>query len=105
MNPWDILVKEMRIVQGWIEKDKHPIEKKRSGMTQHGTRDEELQRYPEWNVKIQKLDEKARREWLEAWKRSCAGVVDFVLARCVTASSEQGKTSRNGSVSWRNKTL
>jgi len=66
MKPSEILVKEMKAVQGWLEMDTHLLEHKRRMMEQHGARNEELHLYPEWIAKLQKFDEEAHREWFEA---------------------------------------
>ena len=47
MKPSEILVKEMKAVQGWLEMDTHLLEHKRRMMEQHGARNEELHLHPE----------------------------------------------------------
>ena len=79
MKPSEILVKEMKAVQGWLDMDSIMEQHLQRMMEQHGARNEELQMYPEWVTQIQKFDESAHREWFEAWKRTYASVIEWVL--------------------------
>jgi len=79
MKPSEILVKEMKAVQGWLDMDSIMEQHLQRMMEQHGARNEELQMYPEWVTQIQKFDESAHREWFDAWKRTYAGIIDWVL--------------------------
>ena len=79
LKPSQMLVNDLPCVQGWLELNKHLKVHTEYMMSTHGTRNPDLQKYPEWMKRIQKLDEDAHREWFGAWKHTWLNMITYVL--------------------------
>ena len=78
MKPSEILIDRMPAVQGWLDLNEHLKLHTEYMMNTHGVRNTELEKYPEWIKKIQKLDEEAHREWFCAWKNTWLDLITHV---------------------------
>ena len=78
-KPSQILIEDMSSVQGWLTLEDHLKDHARYMLEAHGARGAVLAEHPEWVDKIEKLLRDAYVEWYEAWKRTYANVLRFVL--------------------------
>ena len=89
-KPSEILINDMSSVQGWLSLEEHLADHIRHMRKEHGGRNENLDKHPEWIPKIEKLQREAYLEWYDAWKRTYVNTVAFVLEtaynkmRCTT---------------------
>ena len=73
-----MLMQDMPSVEGWLQVEEILQEQGHEMMSQHGSRNPELQDYPEWITKIDRLQREAHKEWLEAWKKTYSKLLEFV---------------------------
>ena len=92
-KPSHILVDEMPSVEGWVNIKEYMKKHQQLMMEQHGTRNPDFENYPEWVETVQKLEETAYREWLDAWKRTYLSLVQFVMSEAY--KNVFGTTPRN----------
>ena len=78
-KPSQILLDDMKSVEGWMKLETHLEDHQRWMMNTHGVRNEELLNYPEWVTKIQKLEVDAHHEWFEAWKDTFLSIITWVV--------------------------
>ena len=78
-KPSNILVDDMKPVEGWLKMDEHLAEHAAYMMGNHGSRNADLHNHPRWITKIEHVHKVAHLEWFDAWKRTYENLVRYVL--------------------------